>query len=81
MTEARDVNEMAFEEALRELEEVVTRLERGDVALDESIALYERGAALRARCQRKLDEAEEKVSRITLGEGGQPIGVQPFDAG
>ena len=81
MTDAKDVEAMAFEEALAELEAVVTRLERGDVALDESIALYERGAALRARCQRKLDEAEEKVSRITLGEGGQPTGVQPFDAG
>lgn len=81
MADAKDVEAMAFEEALAELEAVVTRLERGDVALDESIALYERGAALRARCQRKLDEAEEKVSRITLGEGGQPTGVQPFDAG
>lgn len=81
MADAKDVEAMAFEEALAELEAVVTRLERGDVALDESIALYERGALLRARCQRKLDEAEEKVSRITLGEGGQPTGVQPFDAG
>jgi exodeoxyribonuclease VII small subunit len=77
----KDVEQMTFEEALAELEGVVTRLERGDVALDESIALYERGAKLRARCQQKLAEAEEKVSRITLGEGGQPTGVQPFDAG
>jgi exodeoxyribonuclease VII small subunit len=80
MTE-KDVDQMTFEEALAELEGVVTRLERGDVALDESIALYERGARLRARCQQKLAEAEEKVSRITLGEGGQPTGLQPFDAG
>jgi farnesyl diphosphate synthase len=72
---------MTFEEALAELEGVVTRLERGDVALDESIALYERGAALAQRCQQKLAEAEEKVSRITLGDGGQPTGTQPFDAG
>lgn len=77
----KDVEQMTFEEALAELEGVVTRLERGDVALDESIALYERGAKLRARCQQKLAEAEEKVSRITLGEGGQPAGLQPFDAG
>ena len=77
----KEVDQMTFEEALAELEGVVTRLERGDVALDESIALYERGAKLRARCQQKLAEAEEKVSRITLGEGGQPTGVQPFDAG
>ena len=77
----KPIPEMTFEEALAELESVVTRLERGDVALDESISLYERGAALRARCQQKLAEAEEKVSRITLGDGGQPTGVQPFDAG
>ena len=78
--EQRPVEGMAFEEALAELESVVSRLERGDVALDESIALYERGAALRKRCEAKLREAEEKVSRITLTEG-QPTGVQPFDAG
>jgi exodeoxyribonuclease VII small subunit len=77
----KPIAEMTFEEALAELESVVTRLERGDVALDESISLYERGAALRARCQQKLAEAEEKVSRITLGDGGQPTGLQPFDAG
>lgn len=77
----KPIAEMTFEEALAELESVVTRLERGDVALDESISLYERGAQLRARCQQKLAEAEEKVSRITLGDGGQPTGLQPFDAG
>jgi exodeoxyribonuclease VII small subunit len=77
----KEIAEMTFEEALAELESVVTRLERGDVALDESISLYERGAALRKRCQDKLAEAEEKVSRITLGDGGQPTGLQPFDAG
>jgi exodeoxyribonuclease VII small subunit len=66
---------------LAELESVVSRLERGDVALDESIGLYERGAKLRARCQQKLAEAEEKVSKITLGEDGRPAGLQPFDAG
>ncbi len=77
----KPIPEMTFEEALAELESVVTRLERGDVALDDSIKLYERGALLRKRCQDKLAEAEEKVSRITLGDGGQPTGLQPFDAG
>jgi exodeoxyribonuclease VII small subunit len=74
-----EIAEMTFEQALAELEQVVAKLERGDVPLDDSIALYERGAALRARCQQKLAEAEEKVSRITLGDGGQPTGTQPFD--
>lgn len=76
----KPVDAMAFEEALAELESVVSRLERGDVALDESIALYERGVELRRRCEGKLREAEEKVSRITLADG-QPTGAQPFDAG
>ena len=75
------VDEMTFEDALRELESVVGRLERGDVALDASIALYERGAALRARCERKLAEAEEKVSKITLTADGAPGGLTPLDAG
>ena len=79
-TEAPDVEAMTFEQALAELESVVARLERGDVALDDSIALYERGAALRTRCEAKLREAEERVERITL-QDGQPAGAQPFDAG
>ncbi|PUB17010.1 exodeoxyribonuclease VII small subunit [Yoonia sediminilitoris] len=74
-----DVNEMSFEEAIKELETVVGQLERGDVALDASIALYERGAALKARCEAKLKEAEEKVAKITLGDGGEPTGTAPLD--
>ena len=74
-----DVEEMSFEDAIKELETVVGQLERGDVALDESIALYERGAALKARCETKLKEAEEKVAKITLGENGAPAGTAPLD--
>jgi exodeoxyribonuclease VII small subunit len=73
------VDQMNFEDAMRELETVVGQLERGDVALDESIALYERGAALKARCETKLKEAEEKVAKITLGDGGQAAGTAPLD--
>ncbi len=73
------VADLTFEAAIRELEQVVGRLERGDVALEESIALYERGAALRARCEKKLGEAEEKVAKITLGADGQPTGTVPLD--
>jgi exodeoxyribonuclease VII small subunit len=73
------VDQMTFEQALKELESVVGRLERGDVALEDSIALYERGAALKARCERKLAEAEEKVSKITLSADGQPVGLTPLD--
>jgi exodeoxyribonuclease VII small subunit len=74
-----EVDDMSFEDAIKELETVVGQLERGDVALDESIALYERGAALKARCEAKLKEAEEKVAKITLGEGGAPVGTAPLD--
>ena len=76
-----DVAEMSFEDALRELEQVVGQLERGEVPLDQSIALYERGAALKARCEAKLKEAEEKVAKLTLDGEGVPTGTTPLDAG
>lgn len=75
-----DVKEMSFEDALRELEQVVGKLERGEVPLDESIALYERGAMLKARCEAKLKEAEEKVAKLTLDGDGQPTGTAPLDS-
>ncbi|MCB1329528.1 MAG: exodeoxyribonuclease VII small subunit [Maritimibacter sp.] len=78
MTE-KPVNEMSFEEAMAELEAVVGQLERGEVALDQSIALYERGAALKARCEVKLREAEEKVAQITLNASGAPTGTTPVE--
>lgn len=73
------VEDMSFEDAMKELEAVVSQLEHGDVALDQSIALYERGAALKACCEAKLKEAEEKVARITFAENGQPKGTAPLD--
>ncbi|MDB9801566.1 MAG: exodeoxyribonuclease VII small subunit [Loktanella sp.] len=78
MSEAVDA--LSFEQAIAELEKVVGQLERGDVALDESIALYERGAALRKRCQDKLKEAEEKVAKLTLDGDGNATGTAPLDA-
>ncbi|MEM9425623.1 MAG: exodeoxyribonuclease VII small subunit [Pseudomonadota bacterium] len=73
------VAEMSFEDAMRELEAVVSRLESGDVPLADSITLYERGAALKAHCQKKLAEAEEKVAQITLDGDGNPKGTTPVD--
>ncbi len=75
----KDVGEMSFEEAMRELEAVVGQLESGDVELEASIKLYERGAALKKRCEEKLKEAEEKVAAITLDEQGQPKGTTPVE--
>ncbi|MEP3053415.1 MULTISPECIES: exodeoxyribonuclease VII small subunit [Rhodobacterales] len=74
-----DVNEMSFEQAMAELEQVLGQLERGDVALDESIALYERGALLKKRCETKLKEAEEKVAAITTDSDGNPTGLKPVE--
>jgi exodeoxyribonuclease VII small subunit len=71
------VAEMSFEDAIKELEQVVGQLERGDVALDASIALYERGAELKKRCEAKLKEAEEKVAQLTLDGDGTPTATQP----
>ncbi|RKF15236.1 exodeoxyribonuclease VII small subunit [Roseovarius spongiae] len=73
------VSEMSFEEAMAELEQVVGKLERGDVPLEASITLYERGAALKKRCEDKLKEAEEKVAAITLDGDGQPLGTTPVE--
>lgn len=75
----KPVGEMSFEEAMAELERVVRDLEQGNVPLDQSIALYERGAALKARCETKLKEAEEKVAAITTDSGGAPTGTKPVD--
>lgn len=79
MSETKAIDEMSFEDAIKELEQVVTALDRGDVALEDSIKLYERGAALKARCEAKLKEAEEKVAQITLDAGGQPTGTTPVE--
>jgi exodeoxyribonuclease VII small subunit len=79
MSEGKAIAAMTFEEAIRELEAVVGALDRGDVALEESIKLYERGAALKAHCETKLKEAEEKVAQITLDAGGQPTGTTPVE--
>ncbi len=76
----KPIDEMSFEEAMAALEQVVERLDRGDVPLEDSIALYERGAALKARCEAKLKDAEEKVAKLTLNSDGQPVGTEPLDA-
>lgn len=74
-----DINEFSFERALKELESIVGRLERGDVELEESIVIYERGEALRAHCDKLLKSAEAKVEKLTLASDGTPTGTQPLD--
>src|SRR5262245_20711921 len=76
-----DIKSMSFEAALKELEQMLARLERGDVELEQSIEIYERGAALRAHCHQLLKRAEAKVERITLSAQGIPSGTAPLDPG
>jgi exodeoxyribonuclease VII small subunit len=75
-----DVAALPFEKALAELEAIVQRLEKGDVALDESIRIYERGEALKQRCDALLREAEARVEKITRDASGKPIGTEPLDS-
>lgn len=74
-----DADKMSYEEAMAELETIVARLERGEVALDQSIALYERGQLLKQRCSALLRDAEARIEKITLTATGEPAGVSPLD--
>ena len=74
-----DIKAMPFEAAMAELEQIVQKLEAGSVSLEESIAIYERGEALKARCDALLKQAEARIERITLGADGKPTGAAPLD--
>jgi exodeoxyribonuclease VII small subunit len=77
-TDAIAVEELSFEAALKELEQIVSRLEQGEVDLEDSIALYERGQALKAHCEKKLKAAESRLEKIVHG-GGTATGAEPLD--
>jgi exodeoxyribonuclease VII small subunit len=74
-----DIKAMSFEQALEALERIVENLERGDVPLDQSIRIYERGEALKAHCDRLLKAAEDKVEKIRLARDGKPAGIESLD--
>ncbi|MBB5703361.1 exodeoxyribonuclease VII small subunit [Ochrobactrum daejeonense] len=78
-TSNADIAVMSFEDALKQLEKIVDDLERGDVALEESIRIYERGEALKKHCDMLLKSAEDKVEKIRIGRDGQPVGTEPLD--
>ena len=81
MSDAAALSGLTFEKALAELETIVGHLERGDVPLEESIKIYERGEALKKRCEALLRDAEARVQKITLAADGSPAGATPLDAG
>ncbi len=74
-----DIKALSFEQALEALERIVDDLERGDVPLDQSIRIYERGEALKAHCEKLLKAAEDKVEKIRLSRDGKPAGTEPLD--
>jgi exodeoxyribonuclease VII small subunit len=81
MTEssAPDIATMPFEKALQELEQIVGQLERGDVPLEKSIEIYQRGNLLKAHCEQLLIKAELKVEVITQGSNGKAAGLKSLD--
>jgi exodeoxyribonuclease VII small subunit len=76
---AAETANLPFEKALEELEGIVRRLEAGNVALDESVAIYERGELLKRHCEALLQRAEARIQTITLGPDGAASGVAPLD--
>jgi exodeoxyribonuclease VII small subunit len=78
-TKDGDVSGLSFEAALKELEEIVSRLEKGQVELEDSIRIYERGTALKSHCESKLKDAEARVQKIIVGPQGA-TGAEPFDS-
>jgi exodeoxyribonuclease VII small subunit len=74
-----DIKKMPFERAIEELESIVKDLEGGKVPLEQSVALYERGEALKKRCEELLRQAEARVEKITLDASGNPTGSEPLD--
>jgi exodeoxyribonuclease VII small subunit len=80
MSEPADIAAMSFETALAELEQIVSRLESGQAPLEDSIRMYERGAALKSHCESRLEAARLRVEKIVMGANGAP-GVEPAEFG
>ena len=74
-----DIGQLPFERAIEELESIVKRLEDGKVPLEESVAIYERGEALKRRCEELLRQAEARVDKITTDASGQVTGTEPLN--
>ena len=81
MADEAQISELSFEEALKELERIVMRLESGDAQLQEAIDLYERGDHLRRQCAARLDAAQARIEAIRTDAQGRAAGTAPFAAG
>ena len=79
VTNAEAIAALPFEDAMKELETIVARLEKGDISLEDSIAAYERGELLKKRCEELLNQAEARIEKIRLGSDGKPAGTAPLD--
>jgi exodeoxyribonuclease VII small subunit len=75
-----NIQEMSFEQALQELEKIVSHLERGDIPLEDSITSYERGVALKKHCDSKLKDAQLKIEKISLNQNNEPVGTTEIPA-
>jgi exodeoxyribonuclease VII small subunit len=79
MTKFPEIAALPFEKALEQLEEIVAKLESGKVDLEQSIAIYEKGQALKDHCEKQLKDAEARIEKITLKPDGKPSGTAPLD--
>lgn len=78
-TKRQAIDKMSFEEAMQELESIVSSMESGETALEESIAAFERGMELQKHCQAKLTEAQAKIEKILVDSDGKAAGSEPLD--
>ena len=77
---SKEVKNISFEEALKELESIVQKLESGQVKLEEAVSAYERGIQMQKICEGKLKEAQMKVEKLILDKEGTPIAKESLDA-
>ena len=77
---SKEIKNISFEEALKELESIVQKLESGQVKLEEAVDAYEKGVQMQKICEEKLKEAQMKVEKLILDKEGKPVGKEPLDA-
>ncbi len=79
MADQDDISQLSFEDALRQLEQIVAELESGQAPLERSIEMYERGARLKQHCETRLEAARLRVEKIVVGANGEAKGSEPAE--